>query len=211
MDDPREVAAYDEADFTEVSRALAEHIINVAGDSGRAIDLGTGPACIPIELCALAPGWRVVAVDASRGMLRQARLRLRQAGLTRQIELLYCDVGALAKHRLRAFDLVFSNSLLHHLRNPIGFWHDMRHLVRRDATIVVQDLRRPSSARAAHRLVDKHAADDSPFLRELFERSLLAAYTPDEVYEQLRLAGLRGLRVAAITDRHLLVNGHIRW
>lgn len=209
MDDAAEVAAYDEADFSEVNRGLAERIVDLAGESGTAIDLGTGPACIPLELCAIAPGWRVVAVDASRGMLARARRHLRRAGLADRVELVRGDVADLDPRWRRRFDLVLSNSLLHHLADPIGFWRTASHLLRRGGSLAVQDLRRPGSEAATRRLVKRHAARDSRLLRELFHRSLLAAYTPDEVEEQLRLAGVRGPRVERVSDRHLLVSGPV--
>lgn len=207
MDGPDEVAAYDEADFTEVNREFARRIIAIAGRHGRAVDLGTGPACIPLELGALAHGWRIVAVDASHRMLRRARQHLCAAGLAKRVDLVHCDVARFHKRQPGRFDLAISNSLLHHVRDPIGFWRDTARLLRPGGTLVVQDLLRPGSVADVKRLVKRHAADASPLLRELFQRSLLAAYTPPEVEEQLRLAGVRGPRVTPASDRHLLVAG----
>jgi ubiquinone/menaquinone biosynthesis C-methylase UbiE len=208
MDDPLEVAAYDEADFSEVNRDLARFAIETAGARGRAIDLGTGPACIPLELCALAPGWRVVAVDVSRSMLDRARARLQAAGLSRRVALKLADAGAGPLPRSR-FDLVLSNSLLHHLRDPVAFWEQVGRLAGGGGAVVLQDLARPESPERAARLVRKHAGADSALLQELFCRSLLAAYTPAELCEQLRFAGLRGLAVEMVSDRHLRVHGRL--
>ena len=76
-----------------------------------------------------------------------------------------------------------------------------------DADIYVADLRRPQDADAARRLVREYAADEPEILQRDFYNSLLAAFTPAEVEAQLAAAGLAGLSVEVISDRHLLVHG----
>ena len=209
MNDELEVRAYREADFRRVNRSCARRVLRVAGRSrGHALDLGTGPAEIPIFLCQLAPGWRVTAVDAAPRMLAVARENVRRHGLEARIRLRRGDATALRGLR-QEFDLVFSNSLLHHLRDPVPFWREVRRLVRPGGTVLVQDLLRPRSMAEAKRLVRLHAADESPLLRQLFHRSLLAAFTPVEVRVQLEAAGLGGLEVRRVSDRHLVVRGRL--
>lgn len=206
MDDRNEVRAYREADFSEVNRELAQRIVALAGAAGRAVDLGTGPASIPLELCRLAPDWRVVALDAGPRMLREGKRLARAAGLERSMRFVRGDAATTGLAG-GSFDLVLSNSLLHHLPEPLGFWREVRRLVRRGGTMVIQDLFRPSSVSQAERLVKRHAADAPELLRELFYRSLLAAYRPGEIEEQLRLSGVRDLEVETVSDRHVLVCG----
>jgi len=208
MDDSSEARAYDEADFSAVNRAFAERVLALGGPEGVALDLGTGPASIPLELCAMAPGWRVTAVDIAPRMLARGRARLRAAGLLRRVELRRADVAELSRPAWRRrFDLVMSNSLLHHVADPIEFWTVVRRMTRDGGAIAVQDLFRPGSVAAADRLRDRHAGGDSALLQELFHRSLLAAYTPCEIRAQLAFAGLEALRVETVSDRHVLVTG----
>ena len=214
MDDDSEAVAYEEGDFRRVNSNFVRRLLRaVDADSGRALDLGTGPAEIPVLFCERAPNWRVTAVDASPAMLELARRKVADAGLSGRIRLREADAKTLAGLR-GGFDLVFSNSLLHHLHDPIPFWRQVRRCARRGGQVVIQDLRRPASRREAEALVRRHAADDSPLLRQLFHQSLLAAFTPAEVREQLREAGwnARGcqeLAVRATTDRHLVISGGI--
>ena len=206
MDDDAEAEAYEAADFGRVNRAFARRVRKLlSAPSGTALDLGTGPAEIPILVAGLAPGWRITAVDASPAMLALARERVRAAGLAERITLRRGDAKRL---RLESycFDAVFSNSLLHHLHEPLPFWREVARLGRPGATVVVQDLRRPPSCAAARALVRRHTRSATPLLRQLFHQSLLAAFTPAEVREQLRAAGL-SLSVRATTDRHLVVSG----
>lgn len=208
MADEREARAYEQADFCAVNLRCARRALRlVQAESGHALDLGTGPAEIPILFCQLAPGWKITAVDASAAMLRLARLAVRRARLERRITLHRGDANALGKLG-RRFDLIFSNSLLHHLGDPRPFWLEVKRLLKPGGAVLVQDLKRPRSRAEARRLVQRHAANDSRLLQQLFYQSLVAAFTPAEVRKQLDASGLRHLRVRAINDRHLVVRGH---
>ncbi|MBI4603005.1 MAG: class I SAM-dependent methyltransferase [Planctomycetes bacterium] len=214
MDGDLEVRAYRQADFRAVNLTCARRALRAAdragaGSEGRAIDLGTGPAEIPILLCELAPGWRVTAVDASRPMLEAARWNVERAGLASRIRLVQGDAKRLRGLR-RRFDLVLSNSLLHHLEDPAPFWREVRRLARPGGAVLVQDLFRPASRAEARRIVARHAGGESRLLRRLFYRSLLAAFSPEEVRFQLRVAGLGALEVRRVSDRHLVVRGRVR-
>ena len=58
MDLNHEAQAYAEADFTEVNAAFVERLMEVAGDVDQAwaLDLGTGPADIPVRVARVKPG-----------------------------------------------------------------------------------------------------------------------------------------------------------
>lgn len=203
-----EVEVYSQADFSEVNQTFARRLVRRIEPRGRAVDLGTGPASIALEFCALAPEWHILGVDASAGMLAEGRRLVRQAGLESRIRFLRKSVLELGG--LRQFDLVFSNSVLHHLANPLRFWHTVADLTRPGGMIMVQDLRRPDAVKSASQLVRLHARGNPPLLKQLFHQSLLAAFTPGEVRQQLALAGLGYLRVDDVSDRHLLVHGKRR-
>lgn len=210
MDVPAEARAYAEADFAEVNRAFVDRLLELAGhlENARAVDLGTGPADIPIRLLRARPGWRVAAVDASAAMLGHARRAVEQAGLAGRIELLAADAKA-TPLPAGAFDVIFSNSILHHITEVGPFWAELRRLGRGGAVVFLRDLARPDAPQAARRIVEKHAAEESATLQEEFYRSLLSSYTVGEVRRQLGRAGLACLQVAMVTDRHLDVFGQL--
>jgi ubiquinone/menaquinone biosynthesis C-methylase UbiE len=209
MNDELEVRAYGEADFRRVNRSCARKALRVSGRrAGHALDLGTGPAEIPIFFCQMAPSWRVTAIDAAHHMLEAARDNVKRHGLQGRIRIRHGDAKALSGLR-RKFDLVFSNSLLHHLPDPTPFWREVRRLVNPGGAVLIQDLLRPPSKTKARRLVQLHAAEDSSLLRGLFYQSLLAAFTTAEIRAQLNQAGLEGLRVRKVTDRHFTVRGRL--
>jgi hypothetical protein len=68
---------------------------------------------------------------------------------------------------------------------------------------------RPASEAAAQALVDTYATAEPEVLRRDFFNSLLAAFEPGEVREQLQEAGLGHFSVEEASDRHLVVRGRV--
>jgi len=218
MDTEAQAAAYAAADFSAPNAAFVDHVARVTAQvtpgrqalTGQALDLGCGPADIPIRLARAYPRLRIDALDGAEHMLAHARqalvaeppdvaarVRLRSARLP--------DPGLPS----RAYDFIFSNSLLHHLHAPQVLWQTVRDAARSGATVVVMDLLRPFSQAAARDIVQRYAACEPDVLRTDFYQSLCAAFTPDEIRDQLAEAGLSSLTVAIVSDRHLLVSGRL--
>ena len=102
----------------------------------------------------------------------------------------------------RSCDVVISNSLVHHLPDPIPFWQEVRRIIKPDGTILVRDLARPQSEEQAWKIVERESGSETQLLKDLFFYSLCAAYTVDEIKEQLRTAELNNLVVTMSSDRH---------
>jgi len=205
MDDPDEARAYAEADFAEVNAAFVERLLELApaGAPIRALDLGCGPGDIVLRVKQARPAWCVVGLDAAMAMLRHAR---RNAGPDPAPHWVIADAQG-APFPDASFSLVFSNSILHHVADPGVLWREVRRLAKPGAAIFFRDLMRPASEEEARRLVLQYAGNESALLQEEFYRSFLAAYTVKEVWQQLVENGFGGLRVAAVTDRHLDIWG----
>jgi ubiquinone/menaquinone biosynthesis C-methylase UbiE len=208
MDDPEQAVAYAEADFEACNQAFADRCLAALRGltRGVVVDLGCGPADIPLRLArALPPAVRVVGVDASREMLRLARAAVPRAG---RVELVRAYLPGLP-FAPRSVDAVVSNSLLHHLPDPHALWTAVRAVARPGAPVVVGDLFRPQSEEAARTIVREAQVSDHPVLERDFYASLLAAFTVDEVRAQLRDAGLAGFTAEVVSERHLLVRGRL--
>jgi 2-polyprenyl-3-methyl-5-hydroxy-6-metoxy-1,4-benzoquinol methylase len=98
---------------------------------------------------------------------------------------------------------------VHHLKNPLKFWYAMKHLVKPGGYVLVMDLMRPESHEAAHALVNRYAAGESPILRRDFYNSLCAAFTEDEVAAQLAEMNLTGVLIDVPDDRHWVAVGRV--
>ena len=65
MDSCEDSEAYDAMDHAEVNIAFVERLIELGARRGRFLDLGTGPAEIPIILAQRLPTVEVIGVDLS--------------------------------------------------------------------------------------------------------------------------------------------------
>lgn len=211
MDLAEEAHAYAAADFAEVNAAFVERLLYLTEDvppRALTVDLGCGPGDIALRVGRERPQWRIVAGDISMAMLSFAVARVREAGL-RTCVWLVCQDAKRMPWPDGCFDVVFSNSLLHHLSDPVPFWNELRRIAAPGAWVFFRDLARPATETAAHMIVACYAGGESNLLQEEYYRSLLAAYTPDEVRAQLRAAGLDNLSVEMASDRHLDIFGHL--
>jgi trans-aconitate methyltransferase len=208
MDAQEQAAAYAAANFVAPNELFVDLYCEYFRDfsTGCILDLGCGPADIPVRLAQRLPGVELIAVDGAAEMIRLARVVVAQAGLESRIRLQQARVdGALA---LRA-DALVSNSLLHHLADPNDLWQCVRACGNPGAPVLVMDLVRPPSAAAAQALVDTYAAGEPEVLQRDFYSSLRAAYRPRELKEQLLQAGLAGLVVETVSDRHMVAWGRL--
>ena len=211
MDDPEQAQAYAEADFSEANRLFLDlfNELHPQPFTGRALDIGCGPADIPLQLAVEHPEASIDAVDGAPAMLALAEQRLRELPhLSERLRLLCTSLPSdeLPDH---GYEAVLSNSLLHHLREPLELWRTVRRCARPGASVLVMDLRRPTDPATVDVLVAQYAADAPDVLRRDFRNSLFAAYTPAEVEQQLRDTGCEALAVEIVSDRHLAVRGRL--
>ncbi len=208
MDDVEQARAYAAADFAEPHQRFIQLLCErfPSGDPASALELGCGAGDICIRFARAFPRSIVHGIDGAEAMLACGREAMRASGLADRVELargyLPDDAPPLEK-----YELLFSNSLLHHLAEPGVLWRSVRRFAQPGAPVFVMDLMRPASRAEAAQLCARYAAGEPPVLQRDFECSLLAAYTPDEVEAQLLSAGLESLRVEVVSDRHLIVWG----
>ena len=104
------------------------------------------------------------------------------------------------------YDLIYSNSLLHHLPDPMTLWHVIKKYSRPGTWVMIMDLLRTDSIEAAQIMVDTYAGNEPQILQQDFYNSLLAAFSIEEIYQQIEDAGLT-LNIEQISDRHVFISG----
>lgn len=208
MDDEAQAAAYARADFAEPNTLFCMQMAVRFGvlERARVVDLGCGPADIPIRLARIHRRWMFDVVDGSEAMLSHARREIENAGLEGRIRI-FCSVLPAPGLSESDYDIVISNSLLHHMPQPDVFWNEVKRLARPGARVMIMDLARPISEDRVRAIVTRYAGEEPEVLQRDFRASLRAAFTPEEVEEQLALAGMSAMKVDMISDRHLLAYG----
>jgi ubiquinone/menaquinone biosynthesis C-methylase UbiE len=201
MDSAEEAEDYDAMDHAQVNRGFVADFLALWHGRGPVLDVGTGTAQIPLELCRQAPSAEVVGVDLAEHMLRVGRENVRRAGLELRVRLERCDAKQLP-FAAGSFAAVISNSIVHHIPEPERVLAEMARVLQPGGALFVRDLLRPEDDAAVRRLVDTYAGDANAHQRQMFEDSLRAALTLDEVREMARRLGFDPATVRQTSDRH---------
>ncbi len=209
MEEEEQGQAYAQADFSgpniQFLHLFEEKFPGFSGN-GRVLDLGCGPADILIRFARRYPDCQCVGIDGAEAMLAPGRRVIEEENLAHRISL-HCQCLPL-HDRKGSFQVILSNSLLHHLHRPNVLWQTISDCTVSGCAILVMDLFRPESKEAACNIVTTYAANEPKVLQTDFYNSLLAAFRVDEVRRQLQQSGL-ALHCEEVSDRHLAVWGTI--
>jgi len=211
MEEPEQALAYAMADFSEPHNhfvALFRERFADTRPGDRVLDLGCGPGDICRRFARAFPDCHIHAVDASESMLALARAETAAQSLDGCIEYFPAYLPD-TKLPLPCYDILISNSLLHHLNDPATLWRSLVEYGQPGSLVFVMDLMRPDSREQAGQLVKTYAANEAEVLQKDFFNSLLAAYRPDEVRLQLKQQGIGQLQIEIASDRHFTVSGHL--
>ena len=202
MDTPEEACSYDEMDHGEVNRLFVDDYLSaVPSGIQDVLDLGTGTARIPIEMCRRIDDIRIMAIDLSLHMLDVAKINIEIAGMTERIKLDVADSKELL-FDADFFDAVVSNSIIHHIPSPAIAFREAVRVTRSQGFLFFRDLTRPDSIEQVDQLVDTYARNENDDARQMFYNSLCAALSIDEVRDLVKDLGFHPDTVAATSDRH---------
>ena len=230
MDSKEDASEYNDMDHSEVNRLFVAELLEFAeanfvvdedddeSDStaeeddesgefeyeislGDVLDMGTGTALIPIELCQQHADCRVMAIDMAVSMLDLAVYNIEVAGLGHRITLNHIDAKNMGFED-EMFNVTMSNSIIHHIPIPMDCLMEMVRVTCQGGMLFVRDLMRPDDAATVDQLVETYAGDESDYSRKLFAESLHAALSLEEIREMVESLGFDPQSVTATTDRH---------
>ncbi len=201
MDTLAEAIDYDTMDHREVNRAFVADLLAARPAPGWILDIGTGTAQIPIELCRQDPSAKVLTVDMARHMLLLARENVRRAGLADRIRVERADAKRLP-YADGSLATVVSNSILHHIPDPRLALGEAWRVLAAGGLVFIRDLVRPADEQTVQRLVATYAPGANEHQRQMFADSFRASLTIDEVREIVTPFGVSGETVRATSDRH---------
>lgn len=201
MDSDEVAQAYETMDHTGPNTAVVNRLVEL-GASGLMLDLGTGPGHIPIAVCERLTTARVVAVDLSPKMLAIANGHLLTSPHANRIIFREADVKSLP-FESQSFDVVYSNTTLHHLPDPIPMLREAWRVLRPRGVLLIRDLYRPATRNRLDELVALYASDNTPLQRRLLADSLHAALNPSELLDAAHAAGMEYVTVKTDSDRHM--------
>jgi ubiquinone/menaquinone biosynthesis C-methylase UbiE len=201
MDTEEDAAEYETIRNDDVNAEFVLRATEIAPGARDVLDLGTGPGHIAVLFAKANPTAHVTATDLAEQMLLLARRNVGNEGLADHITVLRRDAKA-TEFNDASFDLVLSNSLVHHIPEPLFFFRELKRVSRPGAGIFVRDLLRPENKHVLEQFVHRYASDCNAYQRRMFADSLHAALTLDEVRSYCAQAGLEGVTVSQTSDRH---------
>lgn len=200
MLDERQVEQYTEAcSSTDRPASSLIRCLGTTESIHSLADLGCGPCTYHSKLYAAFPNAIISAYDGSPAMLAKATDYIDP----KKTFLHQANISDIAEYDAK-FDFVFSSLALHQLADPLQLWTAVKMIGRPGAKFAVFDLLRVEGEAAQH-LVDRVAPKDiyGEVFREDFKNSLRAAFTVDELIQQLIKAGLTSsiiYHVGSITE-----------
>lgn len=203
MDSFEEAFEYDSMDHSQVNEVFCIDFLNVrkSTDGVQILDVGTGTAQIPIAMCRHNSNLKITAIDLADSMLELGNKNIKAAGLQDSITLAKVDSKCMS-YPDESFDQVISNSIIHHIPNPIACFEEMVRVTKKNGLLFIRDLLRPSLEHELLNIVKMHAGDASPRQKQLFTHSLHASLSLSEVREMVESSGFDASSVTQSSNRH---------
>lgn len=203
MDTLEEAFEYDSMDHSQVNEVFCNDFFAARNltDGVQILDVGTGTAQIPIAMCKRNSGLKITAIDLAESMLTLGNKNIQTALLEDCITLVQVDSKKM-HYSDESFDQVISNSIIHHIPNPLECFKEMIRVTKKDGLLFVRDLLRPDSIAELQNIVNLHAGDATPKQKQLFTDSLHASLSLTEVREMVKLFGFEAFTVIQSSNRH---------
>jgi ubiquinone/menaquinone biosynthesis C-methylase UbiE len=203
MDTLEEAFEYDSMDHSQVNEVFCNDFFAARNltDGVQILDVGTGTAQIPIAMCKRNSGLKITAIDLAESMLTLGNKNIQAARLEDSITLVQVDSKKMP-YPDGSFDQVVSNSIIHHIPNPLECFKEMIRVTKKDGLLFIRDLLRPDSIAELQNIVNLHAGDATPKQKQLFTDSLHASLSLTEVREMVKLFGFEAFTVIQSSNRH---------
>ena len=192
---------YDCMDHRGVNQAFVADLLQTGEIGTEILDLGTGTAQIPVVLCQQNPHCRVMGIDLAAHMLDLARYNIEVEGFTDRIFLQQIDAKDLSMES-ESFDTVMSNSIIHHIPEPLVAFTEAVRVARNGGLLFFRDLLRPTTDEQVVTLVQQYAGEENEHQQQMFDDSLRAALSLAEIRESVSSLGFDDATVQPSSDRH---------
>jgi ubiquinone/menaquinone biosynthesis C-methylase UbiE len=204
-----EVSAYASAagqkHLDALDNAFVDQVLSLAPPgsqlTGLLLDVGCGPGNIALKIARRCPRLSIIGLDYSLNMVQAGRRSTDQTGLESRVLFQQASANQIPFSD-GVFDVVLSNSVLHHLVDPSQAFEEMLRVTKLEGSILVRDLRRPSRLTYPWH-VRWYGRHYSGMMKRLFEDSVRAAYTPEELEGLLGRSGMSKARIFLQNRSHM--------
>jgi ubiquinone/menaquinone biosynthesis C-methylase UbiE len=203
MDTEAEARDYDAMDFAEVNRAFVADFLAAWTGFVPILDVCTGTARIPIELCRhiTSPRPYILGIDLAEHMLAVAQRNIDASPFCEHLAVMKADARRIPFVDA-CFGAVICNGSVHHIADPFDCFAEMHRMCWPGGTLFVRDLLRPPNLTSLEAILNRHAAGANDHQRAMFAASLHASLALDEVRELVGRLGYPPESVQQTSDRH---------
>lgn len=113
-------------------------------NSGRILDVGTGPAYLPVEIAKRAPNLEIVGIDLSPAMVAIATKNAEKRGVSDRVRVQRANAADLPFED-GYFDLVVSTLSLHHWLRPSECLKEINRVLKENGEAWIYDARRDTT------------------------------------------------------------------
>jgi ubiquinone/menaquinone biosynthesis C-methylase UbiE len=124
--------------FQKHYELVAQDVQNYC-QSGKILDVGTGPGWLLVELHKNNPNFKITGVDISEGMIDRARLNLEKEGLLNAIDLRVAIAKKLPFED-NSFDVVVSTGSMHHWKDTTNSLNEIYRVLKPGGYALIYDL-----------------------------------------------------------------------
>lgn len=182
MTDKEQCEIFSQSERGYIRNLFIESLSNNVLLHGTILNLGCGPCDYDVEISKQNPNTNIIAVDASTAMCDIADQNVVGYPIT-VVRSLFKDINY-------NVDITISSLTLHHQTDPLEFWSIIKNNTKTNGHIFVMDLIRPNSLEDIDDIVNQLAGkEDASFIND-FKNSLAAAYTLEEIQDQLKDSNL---------------------
>jgi ubiquinone/menaquinone biosynthesis C-methylase UbiE len=124
--------------FMKHYELAAEDIVSHCSQ-GTLLDIGTGPARLLLKLHQQSPSMRLVGIDSSAAMIKQAKQNIAQAGLSEFIEVKEGSAGHIPFPD-QSLDIVVSTVSMHHWKQPEACLNEIYRVLKDNSYALIYDI-----------------------------------------------------------------------
>jgi ubiquinone/menaquinone biosynthesis C-methylase UbiE len=114
-------------------------------NTGRILDLGTGPGYLPVVLARRAPQLTIDGIDLAQGMVKIARKNATNRGVADRVSFHRADAAQLPFED-NSFDLILSTLSFHHWARPLACLTELHRVLKPQHEAWIYDVRRDTTS-----------------------------------------------------------------
>jgi trans-aconitate methyltransferase len=187
---------YANTDRSPMREFFVNQLINTITLHGTIADLGCGPGDYGIHISKIFPDVIIDAYDGSAAMVSLAK---KAASNFPNVRVFQVPVDAIDKK----YDVIISANTLHHFSDPAVFWKAIKSLSSSSTRVFIMDILRPDSVSKLESIIATSTIKFNDLFRKDFKDSLHAAFTQEEIKEQILSQGLTLSTTTYTIDREL--------